>query len=399
MKELKAQLKRMKDLETRINPDREWVLRNRTRMMTQIEHTSLQSVAHPVEAPKVVHSVSTWTKIFVPQTLVRSLKPVTSVAFALMITTVGWIASAYAEPGDVLWGAKSAFNSVVENGRLALAPESEQASLKLSYASKQAHVLKQVVETTNVEGEKKTKLVEKTADSLQKKLDSAQESIKVVPLVDSLDLVKKVSLSTQDISQTLKETLENAEVGGISEKIEKTAVETTKQSLEMVGDAFQKKADANIEISNEEKEIVKDHIDAAVESIIAEVSKAQNKLNEQSTSSTLLLTTSTIATNLLTSSTPLALTTSTGSTSIMDAIATVKTIDEQKKTVDSLKETNLVEALNTTKALAERVTTVIEQITTQSGSTAVNTPVTTPTSTIVPTTSTVTTIKTVSSTQ
>ncbi len=394
MKELKSQLKRMKDLETRINPDREWILRNRTRMMAQIEHTSLQSVAHPVEGAKVAHTVSTWAKIFVPQTLVRSLKPIASVAFALMITTVGWIASAYAEPGDVLWGAKSAFNSVVENGRLALAPESEQASLKLSYASKQAHVLKQVVETTNVEGEKKTKLVEKTADSLQKKLNSAQESIKVVPLVDSLDLVKKVSLSTQDISQTLKETLENAEVGGISEKIEKTAVETTKQSLEMVGDAFQKKADANIEISNEEKEIVKDHIDQAVESIIAEVSKAQIKLNEQSASSTLLLTTSTIATNLLTSSTPLALTTSTGSTSIMDAIATVKTIDEQKKTVNSLKETNLVEALNTTKALAERVTTVIEQITTQG--TIVNTPTTTSIQTTTPSASTTT--KPVSST-
>ncbi|HRH23291.1 MAG TPA: hypothetical protein PK295_01525 [Candidatus Magasanikbacteria bacterium] len=394
MRELKLQLKRMKDLETRINPDREWILRNRTLLMNQIGHTSLQSVDHPAEAANVAHSVSTWTKIFIPEVLVRSFKPVMSVAFALMLTTVGWIASAYAEPGDVLWGAKSAFNSVVENGRLALAPESEQASLKLSYASKQAHILKQVVETTNVDGEEKEKLVEKTADSLQKKLESAQESIKTIALNDSVDLVKKVSLSTQDISQTLKETMVNAAVGGISDTIEKTAVETTKQSLQMVGDAVQKKTDANFEISNEEKELVKDHIDAAVESIIAEVAKAQNKLNEQSTSSTLAVPTSPTGTVISPSSTLLLST----STSIMDAIATVKTIDEQKKTVNSLKETNLIEALNTTKALAEQVTTVIEKITTQGTTPTVNTPASTSTSPSVPATTNTTTVKSTSST-
>ncbi len=365
MKELKSQLKRMKKLETRINPDREWILRNRIQLMTQIGHTSLQSSDPQTEAPRVAHTMSTWTKIFIPQSLIRSLKPVTSVAFALMLTTLGWIASAYAEPGDVLWGAKSAFNSVVENGRLALAPESEQASLKLSYASKQAHVLKQVVETTNLEGEKKARLVEKTVDSLQKKLDSAQESIKTIALIDSEDLVKEVSLSTQDISQTLKETLESAEVGGISETIEKTAAETTKQSLEMVGDAVQKKTEANLEISNEEKEIVKDHIDQAVESIVAEALKAQTKLTEQPTSTSAVIVNSSVPASTSTVSSS----TSPVQTTIVEALTTVKIIDEQKKTVDSLKETDLLQAINTTKALAEQVTTVIEQINTQTGNT------------------------------
>ncbi len=361
MKSLKAQLKSIKGLETRINPDREWVLRNREQLMRQIEHTSSQATVHVSEAPKVAHSINTWTKIFVPRTFIRSLKPLSSVAFALVLTTLGWIASAYAEPGDVLWNAKNALNSVVESSRLALAPESQQASLKLSYASKQAHVLKQVVETDKLVGEEKARLVEITADSLQKKLTSAQESVKTIDPSDAENLVKEVSLSTQDISQTLKEAQETAGEGGIGDTIEKTAVETTKQSLQMVSDAVQKKTDANLEISSEEKEIVKDHIDQAVESIVAEATKVQNKLNSQSPTSTpsvlVLINVATTTVPLITTASTTLITTST--------INTVTTVEEQKKTLNSLKETDLIQAINTTKALAEQVNTAIEKINNQ----------------------------------
>ncbi len=385
MKLLKAQLRSIKDLEARINPSPEWTLRNREQLIRQIEHTSSQARIHIPEAPKVAHSFNTWAKIFVPQKLVRSLKPLSSVALALMLTTLGWIASAYAEPGDMLWNAKTAFNSVVETSRLALAPESKQASLKLSYASKQAHILKQVVETDSVGGEEKAKLVEKTADSLQKKLDSAQESIKTIDVQNVENLVKEVSLSAQDISQTLKETLEISEAGGIQTTIEKTSAETTKQSLEMVGDVVQKKTEANLEISNEEKEIVKDHIDQAVESIVAEAMRAQNKLNNQSTSTQAVSVSSTpIVTQISTST----------ATNVGTSVTTTTTISEQKKTVETLKETNLLEAINTTKILAEQVTTVIEKIQTQIPATV---PSSTP-SVSVPTTSVNVSTSTTSST-
>lgn len=349
---LKAQLRKIKNLEARINPNHEWVLHNREKLMTQIGHSSKQTVSEFQVAPKVGHSINTWTKIFVPQSLVHSIKPFASVVVALVLTSAGWIASAYAEPGDVLWNAKNAFNSVVENSRLILASEQEQTSLHLNFASKQAHVLKQVVETDKLEGEEKAKLVDKTVENLQKKLDSAQESIKTLLPSEAAGLVKEVSLSTQDISHTLQETVKNATDNGISEKIEKTVVETTKQSLEMVGDTVQKKAEANLEFSPEEKEIVKDHINQAVDSMVAEVIKTQSKLGQSGATTTLVIVpTSTLSIGNISTSTVI--------------VSTTTTIDEQKKVVDSLKETNLLEAINTTKVLADQVTTMIEKATVQ----------------------------------
>ena len=349
MRLLKSQLKEIKKLETRINPNREWILRNREQLMTQIAHSSKQSISEYQVVPKVGYTINTWAKIFVPQSLARSFKPLASVMVALVLTTAGWIASASAEPGDILWNAKNAFNSVVENSRLILASDQEQTSLKLNFASKQAHVLKQVVEADKIDGEEKAKLVDKTVENLQKKLDSAQESIKTLAPTDAANLVKEVSLSTQDISQTLQETAKNATDNGISEKIEKTAVETTKQSLEMVGDTVQKKTEANLEFSIEEKEILKGQIDQAVDSMVAGVIKAQNKLNVQSGATTTLIVvpTSTITIGTISTSTV--------------SVSTTTTIGEQKKVVDSLKETNLLEAINTTKVLADQVSTMIEK--------------------------------------
>lgn len=325
--------------------------------MTQIGHSSKQAETQYSVTPKVGHTINTWARIFVPQSLMHSFKPIASVVVALMLTTAGWIASAYAEPGDMLWDAKNAVNSVMENGRLILASDQEQTSLKLSFASKQARVLQQVVETDKIQGEEKEKLVDKTVESLQKKLDSAQESIKTLTANDAADMVKQVALSTQDISQTLQNTAKNATDNEISEKIEKTVVETTKQSLEMVGDTVQKKTEANLEFSDEEKEIVKGQIDQAVDSMVAGVLKAQNKIIEQSgvTTDLVVSSTSTVSSD----------TTSTSTTTSLMTVTSTTTIGEQKKVVDSLKETNLLEAINTTKVLADQVSTMIEKATIQ----------------------------------
>jgi hypothetical protein len=366
MKLLKSQLKTIKHLETRINPDREWVLHTREKIMTQIAHTSNQTASDTLRTAPVAHSISTWAKIFVPQSFVQSFKPVFSVFAALLITSVGWIASAYAQPGDVFWGAKNAMSSVIETGRLVLATDDEQASLKLTYASKQAHLLKQVVETDNVAAEKKARLVEKTMTTFQKKLDSAQESIKTLPASDAAEMVKEVSLSTRDISETLKEAATVAEKNDttLSEKIEKTASDVAKQGLEMVGDTVAKKGEANLVISPEEEIIVKEHIDSAVESILADAMKVHEKLTIQSgaTSSSVGTATSSmssisIVSSTLTTSSEVVVSSNEGTVS--NALNTVTVITEQKKTVDSLKETNLLEAINTTKILAEQVSVII----------------------------------------
>ncbi len=393
MKTLKAQLKQVRNLETRISPNREWVLRNREKLMTQISHTSQQAATSTPSS--VTRSVGMWAKIFVPHSFVHSLKPALSVIAALTITTFGWIASAYAQPGDMFWGAKNAVGSVLETGRLAFAGEDEQTTLKLNYASKQAHLLKQVIETDNVTAEKKEQLVEKTVEAFQKKFDSAQESLKTLPPESVAGLVKEVSLSTRDISQTLQEATVVAEKTNVNllEKIEKTASDAAAQSLEMVGDAVAKKTEANMEISAEEKVIVKEHIDTAVETIVSTALKAQDKLQTQSGTTSTTITT-TVSTDVVT-------TTSSSSDSTTTTREISAVIDEQKKTVETLKETNLLEAINITKSLAAQVSSAISQVnsgTHVSTSTPLSIITTTTSSTPIITSSTSTTIPVVSTT-
>ncbi len=390
MKLLRGTLKSIKHLESRINPDRLWVVSNRERLMTQIAHTSKQATVHQIKHAWASQSLATWKKIFVPHSLARSLKPVLSVVVALLVTSAGWIASAYAEPGDVLWDAKNALNSVVETGRLALASDDEQTTLRLSYASKQAHVVKQVAEATEVNPEKKAKLLDESVSNLQKKLDSAKDTIQSVTPEKAVGLVKEASLSTMDISQTLKESIEKAglEDSPVADTLEKAAAETTKQGLEIVGAAVQKKTESNLEISSEDQQIVKEHIDKAVESIVLETQKAQDKIQilPLSSSSTI-----SISVDFSSSSSQISATVSSGtmvtssvSTNLNQVITAVKTtIDEQKKTVESLKETDLLKAINTTKVLAEQVTQVIEKVNTQT-STASSTAVFLPKSTSTP---------------
>ncbi len=394
MKTLKAQLRQVRNLETRISPDHEWVLRNREKLMTQIAHTSKQSVVSSQISSSVAHSVGTWTKIFVPHSLVHSLKPAVSVIAALAITTVGWIASAYAQPGDMFWGAKNAFSSVIESSRLALAGENEQATLKLNYASKQAHLLKQVIETDNVDPEKKARLVETAVVTFQKKFDSAQESLNTLSPENAAGLVKEVSLSTRDISQTLQEATNAVEKKDtvLFEKIEKTATDATTQSLEMVGNTVAKKTEANLVISPEEEAIVKEHIDSAVETIVQSALKAQDKLQIQSgVSSTIQVSTTTSSVSGTIASTTLTVST-TAKTEMVIAL------DEQKKTVETLKQTNLLQAINTTKNLAEQVSNVISQV--NSGSNTVNqiVPMTTSSTSTITKISTTSTVSTPSST-
>lgn len=392
---LKTKLRAIKQLEARINPDRGWVACNREKMLNQIGHTA--NNAHPEVVTNREHVWQVWSHTFLPHGFAHSFKPVMAVMVGLIITTSGWMVTAYAEPGDVLWNAKHAINSVVETGRLAIASEDERVSLRLSYATKQAEVLRQVVESEAVSSEKKAQMVERSVENLQKKLNSAEESIKSLSPDRAVELVREVSKSTMQISQTLRESAERvgAQDGELLQKLEKKASETTKQSLSMMGVVVQRRSDANIKITEEEEKIVREHIERVVESIVREIRRMETALAEEksravamadtaekkSTSdedNAIIATTSSVATSTDTTTTESLATTSSSATAeqqddkeidtrtltltLEQALAAVHTLDEQKAIVDLLKQSDVLEALQGAKNLTEQVNAVIESV-------------------------------------
>ncbi|MBT3949437.1 hypothetical protein HOF40_05120 [Candidatus Parcubacteria bacterium] len=143
MRELKRQLKEVRKKTGLVNPDRSWVLENKQRLFDQISNTTVvvekeKKQKTPENMQYAWLSFTRKAKVFLPQNMATLARPLATAVLALMLTTGGWVASAYAEPGDVFWGTKEAFGAVVEQGRLAFTPDNEEASLHLEFASKRA---------------------------------------------------------------------------------------------------------------------------------------------------------------------------------------------------------------------------------------------------------------------
>lgn len=161
---MKNIVQQLKEINGMINPDSFWVIENKNKLMRQILPTTVARVYIVSEktdarlrsqVASVLENIQIASKVFASRRYIRSLRSVMALVLALLLTTSGWVASAYAEPGDALWTAKTAWNSVVEKSQLAVTAEEDEAPLHLQFAAKQAHVLKQVVEQEDVEPEKK----------------------------------------------------------------------------------------------------------------------------------------------------------------------------------------------------------------------------------------------------
>ncbi len=287
MKDVKAQLKAVKHADGLVNPNRVWVSKNRARLMSQIENTAVKVTK---KIPQHEHMQYAWystqkfIKAFIPHNMSRVARPVFTMVLALMLTTSGWVASAYAQPGDTLWSAKEAFGSVIERSQLAFANNEDDIALNIKFASKRAQVIKTVVERDDIKTEKKTKIVKKNAEEIEQKLINAKEGIKNVDAENTAEMIKDVSLKTKEIAKSLKETTEestkNLDNQELTTELAKQTTETQKVSLEMVETVVQKKVDAQLEITEEEKTVIKEHIDEVVEDMKEDTKKAKEQTDE-----------------------------------------------------------------------------------------------------------------------
>ncbi|MBI2437046.1 MAG: hypothetical protein HYV41_04890 [Candidatus Magasanikbacteria bacterium] len=398
---MKNIVQQLKEINGMINPDSFWVIENKNKLMRQILPTTVARVYIVSEktdarlrsqVASVLENIQIASKVFASRRYIRSLRSVMALVLALLLTTSGWVASAYAEPGDALWTAKTAWNSVVEKSQLAVTAEEDEAPLHLQFAAKQAHVLKQVVEQEDVEPEKKDGLIKKNSEDLEKKLAVADQSLKKASVETATDFVKDVSLKTQEISDVLKQSVEQVNKNGtksgvlnvaLVEGLDKAVAEVQKTSLDMVETVVQKKTDGNIEISAEEKTIIKNHIDVMVEDIHVAAQKAKTQVDElkvlveaevvaekhiaNSNASTTFGSmdfTSTSSVPVLITSTP---TTTVATKEALDqalkkADETTVAVDAHAHVADQIVEGNVLEALQAVRQLNETVTQTVKEV-------------------------------------
>lgn len=390
MKELKSQLKYVKHIDGLVNPDRVWVAENKTRLMSQIANTvkpQKQVMSDYKQVQFVWYGIQRFIKLFFPRNIIRAIRPVLALVIALFITSSGWIASAYAQPGDTLWSAKSAVNTVIEKSQLAFASDTEDIKLNLIFATKRAQEIRTVVERDDVTSEKKVKLVQKTSQDLEKNLDDANEGLKHTDSENAS--VKDVSLKTKEIAKTLKESTEKVSDELLDEELKKDltkqTIETQNKSLEMVETVMQKKFDAQIEITEEEKVVVKEHIeevvatiskdtqtvkdktDKLVRGVEEDIQKTQVKKDDLDTNSSEQIQEEFVEKEHVTSTENVVIKEKTDTEQVHEVAQKVeeaiKNVDVEKNEVQTLvNRENILEAIKKTRALTETVKQTAEEV-------------------------------------
>ena len=105
---LKAQLKKVKNLEGRINPDQAWVARTKTSLLQTIASETIVATT-PVRAmvgKKRAEQMLQGFQAFFPKNIFSQARPVFISLLVFLLAGSGWIASASASgslPGDTLW--------------------------------------------------------------------------------------------------------------------------------------------------------------------------------------------------------------------------------------------------------------------------------------------------------
>lgn len=302
MRHLVAQLKEAAKKYDLANPDLIWVEENKRKMIVQIQNTVNVKTTN-LDNENNTSQVGIWYRIFVPRTLIYSMKTAAIVLFGVFITAGGWIASAYAQPGDVLWNAKSVINTVIEKGQLAITPEEDEAKLHLNFASKRAMVVKEAIDEAP-NSTKKADIARKNIDDIKKNLDLANERLKTSDPEKTKDLVKEVKDTTAGISTVLTESAEKvvSEDESLAKELNDGATNTKNKALEMVESVVEKKVQTQTGVSDEERQIIKQTIEDVIGETQKGIEKARGLVEEIENKQTQIKTSGTDI-NLITSST------------------------------------------------------------------------------------------------
>ncbi len=287
MIEIISQLKSMKNMNGRINPDHAWVAKNRAQLMQQINNTL------PEEKNKF-HWERMWgaMTVFLPNRFVYGVvRPVAVFVLIGAIATSGWIASVSATqnclPGEVCYGVKLAAEKTQALVVAVAGTKGEATQMHLEFAKRRATEVKKVVEKNDPGASGKATV---TIEKLEKSIKTAGETLKDATASQPenvVEVAKEVKEKTKEINDALK-SVEAQSMPGVSVSEAKLLIKET--NLQAVEAVVQSKEDGKINISTEEvKNLVKDEIkNISDESAVvnSKVQTAIKDINVQNASTT-----------------------------------------------------------------------------------------------------------------
>ncbi len=239
-KEIRRQLKALRDAEGHINPRDAWVSDTRSTLLRRI---GAQTTALENTTSKFSKKTTHFQALFPTQFFFR-MKPVMVSVLVFALATSGWIASASASeslPGDKMWHVKLAS----EKTQIVLADisgnEQKNVQLQLKFAARRAEEIKTVSKEEKFLPEEKIKRAEEGLKKLKENISSvdvvvqqAAQSATTEEKKEVSKQAKEVSDATSQISEALEEVVDSVEAGSANTTLTKHVVEV-KQAVDEVG--------------------------------------------------------------------------------------------------------------------------------------------------------------------
>lgn len=351
---LKEQLKKVKEQNSRRNPDRSWVARNRTKLMSQIGNTTAE------EKPRFrMEYIWQMINIFVPGRLTYTvIRPTAVFLLVGAVATSGWIASVGATqnclPGEICYGVKIAAEKTQELVTVVASSKEQQAQMHMEFASRRAKEVKKVAQNNTDD------VIQQAAVAMEKLEKSVQTASEVIQEVAEANPEKMIEVA-KDMQEKAKEINQN--LTDASEQIGNDVnVDVTKQavkdaSMVAVETAVHKKEEGKTTASDEEvKEIVMNQIDI----VVTDAGNIKNKAEDVVKAMMIVSSTTNVAPINLTMAVSSTILTTTSSFQVGEVNRQVvvqdetnqKTLGEAKTLVDN---NHLLEAIEKIKDVVQAV--------------------------------------------
>jgi hypothetical protein len=280
-KEIIRQLKSLKHAET--GPNEEWLKKNRELLLSQIKNTV------PAKNKIKFSFDNLWqaASIFLPQSFVyKIMRPVTAIILIFAMGVGSWVTTVKASyeslPGEWLYSAKRATETLQSVGTEVVGSKNDAASLHGEFAKRRAAEIKGIVSQND---QSKIKIVSQTVNDLKNELSSVNNKLEEIKTANDStgETAKNINKTTQDIQKVLKEIKVNllvndvASTGNLSSEVSQVKDLAKETALNAVEVMVVKHLQGDTSVSKDE---VKQAINEQLQSAVTDAAQSQQSMVE-----------------------------------------------------------------------------------------------------------------------
>ncbi len=288
-RELKKQLKAIKEFQGIGAPRPDWLKGNREILLMQVKNTLGAKAERNFDFSRVWNFLN----VFMPrQAVFYVVKPVAVMSLVVSVVMGSWVTTVRASydslPGDVMYSVKLA----TENMQTSLASKPQEVKLRTEFAGRRAEEVKKIVKSNISKTEKKAKVAE-AVKHLQSDLEQVkgnleemkkpESSSQTTTMTQVVEVAKAVEQKTTEIQKSLDQT--SAQLKTEASPVGVAPIEEMKQAAATVAETGVKAVEVMVEKNQQDKTAmpqadVKNAVDNKIKILEEKMNQVDNQVSQ-----------------------------------------------------------------------------------------------------------------------